>query len=86
MAGRRLVTITPEEFDKRLEKSNERLRQELAAAQERIQKLEALVIRKERFNQRLTELIAEIEREESEIKALETEVKRDWRSSLKRRK
>src|SRR6185295_3738746 len=41
-----LGTITPEEFDKRLDESNKRLRQELAEAQERVQRLEALITRK----------------------------------------
>ena len=71
MATSKLETTTREEFEKRLDASNERLRQELVEAQERVQRLELLVMRKESFAQHLTHVLTEIEREEDEIAALE---------------
>ncbi len=67
MATPVLETISLEEFDRRIESNNERLRQELAEAQERVQRLEALLARKEVFSQRLTQILTEIECEENEI-------------------
>ena len=75
MASPTLETITREEFDKRLDASNERRRQELAEAEERAQRLEALIARKEIFVQRLEQVLIEIEREENEIAALEKGVR-----------
>ena len=72
-------TISAEEFDRRLGKSNERLRQELSEAQQRVQRLEELVSRKEAFSKRLDQILYEVEREEKEIAALE----RGLRSSRK---
>lgn len=77
-------TMTHEEFDRRLDKSNGRLRQELAEAQERVQKLEALIARKEVFAQRLAQVLTEIEREENEIAALEKGL-RAPRTTIRRR-
>jgi hypothetical protein len=71
MVSSKLETITREEFEKRLDSNNDRLRQELAEAQERVQRLELLVSRKESFAQHLTHVLTEIEREEDEITALE---------------
>ena len=71
MATSKLETITHEEFEKRLDTNNERLRQELVEAQERVQRLELLVARKESFALHLTHVLTEIEREEDEIAALE---------------
>ena len=71
MAIPKRETITREEFDRRLDASNVRLRQELAEALERVQRLEALLARKEVFVQRLDQMLIEIEREEKEIAALE---------------
>lgn len=71
MATSKLETITPEQFEERLYASNERLRQELAEAQVRVQQLELLVARKERFAQHLTQVLIEIDREEAEIAAME---------------
>jgi hypothetical protein len=71
MATSKLETISLEEFDRRLDAGNERLRQESAEAQERVQRLEALIARKEIFSQRLTQILTEIEREENEIATLE---------------
>jgi len=71
MAASKQDTITLEEFEKRLDTHDERLRQELAQAQERVQRLEMLIARKESFSQRLTHVLTEIEREEAEIAALE---------------
>jgi hypothetical protein len=64
-------TILPEEFERRLDNSNARLRQELTQAIDRVQRLEALIVRKEAFEHRLAQILAEVEREESEIAALE---------------
>jgi hypothetical protein len=71
MASAKLDTITHEEFEERLDRNNMRLRQELAEAQERVQALEQLIARKEIFVQHLIQVLTEIEREESEIAALE---------------
>jgi hypothetical protein len=71
MASAKLDTITHEEFEERLDRNNMRLRQELAEAQERVQALERLIARKENFVQHLTQVLTDIEREESEIAALE---------------
>ena len=65
-------TISPKEFDDRLDRSNERLRQELMEAQQRVQRLESLIARKETFSKRLDQVLLEIEREEAEIAALES--------------
>lgn len=64
-------TISREEFDKRLDDNNERLRLELAETQKRVQRLEELLARKEAYSQRLTQILTEMEREENEIAALE---------------
>ena len=71
MAANKQETVTLETFDKRLDANNARLRQELVATQARVQQLEALIARKADFNQRLTQVLTEIEREENEIAALE---------------
>ena len=71
MAASKLDTIPCEEFEKRLDTNNERLRQELVEAQERVQRLELLVARKESFAQHLTHILTEIKREEDEIAAME---------------
>lgn len=71
MPVERFEPLTPEEFDKRLEASNERLQQELAEAQAYAEQWEALVAHKERFSRRLDQILSEIEREESEIATLE---------------
>ena len=71
MAPRTLDTISSEEFDKRIDANNERLEQEVAEAQERVQRLEALIARKAMFVQRLEQVWTEIEREENEIATLE---------------
>ena len=71
MSAKKLETTTLAAFDERLDTSNARLRQELAAAQTRVQQLEALIARKADFSQRLTEVLTEIEREENEIASLE---------------
>jgi hypothetical protein len=84
MADPTLETITREEFDKRLGKNNERLQHELVEARERVQRLEALVARKEDFAQRLGQVLAEIEREESEIASLEKGL-RTTRSTARQR-
>jgi chromosome segregation ATPase len=76
--------MTLAEFDQRLEESNTRLRQELAEAQARVQRLQALIARKESFAQRLAQALAEIEREENEIAALEKGL-RAPRSTTRRR-
>lgn len=57
-----LETITREEFDKRLDAANERLRQELADAQKRVRQLETLIQRKEAFAQKLDRVLTEGER------------------------
>ena len=67
--------MTLEEFDKRLEAANERLRLELAEAQERVRGLEELLARKEAFYRRLQQILLEIERDESEITALENRLR-----------
>lgn len=64
-------TITAEEFDKRLDNSNDRLRHELTEVQERVRRLETLIARKEVFTHRLTQILTEIELEEAEIAVLE---------------
>ena len=71
MATSKQEITTPEEFEKRLIASNDQLRQELLEAQERVQRLELLVARKESFVQRITQFLTEIEREEDEIATLE---------------
>lgn len=83
MATPALETISLEEFDRRIEANNERLLHELAAAQERVRKLENLLVRKQVFSQRLTQMLAEIEREENEIAALENGL-RSPRTSARR--
>ena len=70
MPVERFESLTLEEFDKRLEASNDRLQQELVEAQAHAKEWEALVIRKERFSRRLDQILSEIECEESEIAAL----------------
>lgn len=75
MASAKLDTVTQEEFEERLDRNNVRLRQELAEAQERVQALERLIARKESFVQRLTQVLTEIECEESEIAALQKELR-----------
>lgn len=60
-----LDTITQEEFEKRLDAANERLRQELAEAQERVRKLDNLIHRREAFNAKLDRVLSEIERREN---------------------
>ncbi len=66
-----LDTISREEFEIRLDAANERLRQELADAQTRVQHLERLIQRKEAFSQKLDQILADIERDEAEIAAAE---------------
>jgi len=68
-------SMTLEEFDKRLEASNDRLRQEIAEAQERARGFEELLARKEAFYKRLQQIHLEIERDELEIKALENQLR-----------
>jgi chromosome segregation ATPase len=75
MPAEHLETITLEQFNQRLDASNESLRQQLAEAQARVQRLEALIARKELFAQRLTQMLAEIEREEGEIADLEKDLR-----------
>lgn len=74
MPRRKLDTIDREEFDRRLDASNERLRLELIEAEERLRKMEMVVVRKEVLLERLEQTLAEIEREEQEIAALEKEI------------
>lgn len=74
MPAKRFVPLTPEEFDKRLEASNERKMVEILELQERIRQWEALIARKEAFLARLDQTIAEIEREDQEIAAIEKEL------------
>ena len=71
MAAPMLEEISKEEFDRRIDLNNERLRNELAEAQERVKQLEILLARKEAFAQRLSQIMTEIEREENEIADLE---------------
>jgi hypothetical protein len=71
MATSKQDTITHAEFEARLDANNDRLRQELAEAQERVERLELLIARKQNFAQRLTQVLSEIEREEDEIAVLE---------------
>jgi hypothetical protein len=66
-----LETITREEFDERLDAANERLRQELAYAQERVRQLEHLIQHKEAFLQKLDRVLTDIERDDAEIVAAE---------------
>ena len=84
MAAKKHETVTLEEFDRRLEQNNERLQQELVVAQERVARLEALIARKQAFSQRLTEVLAEIEREENEIAAMEQGVRLPRRTARPR--
>ena len=71
MATETRDTITYEEFEKRLEASNQRLQKELEEAQDRVRQMEALIERKEIFSHHLTEVLTEIKREENEIAAME---------------
>ena len=57
------------------------MQQELADAQERTQKLEALVARKEAFYQRLVQMLIDIECEENEIAILEKGVRSHYTSA-----
>lgn len=70
MATQALNTITREEFDIRIDANNARLKQELVESQERVQQLEALIVRKELFAQRLDQILLEVECAETEITAL----------------
>jgi hypothetical protein len=70
-----LDTITRAEFEQRLDASNERLRQELAEAQERVQGLEILIARKEAFAHKLDRMLTEIEQEEAAIALFEKELR-----------
>ena len=63
----RLENITREAFDRRLDASNERLRQELRETQERVQQWETLIARKEAFSRKLDQILTDIERDENEI-------------------
>lgn len=74
MPVERFEPLTPEEFDQRLEASNERLRLELIEAEERLRKREIIVARKEPMLRYLDQTLADIEREENEIAALEKEL------------
>ena len=67
-----LDTITREEFDRRLDAANERLRQEVADAEKRVQQVETLIQRKEAFLQKLNQVLADIERDEAEVVTSET--------------
>lgn len=84
MAAKKQEMMTLEEFDRRLEQSNERLQQELTDAQERVARLEALIARKQAFSQRLTQVLAEIEREENEIALMEKGVRAPRRVTRQR--
>jgi len=64
MTASKRKTIAHAEFEARLDANNERLRQDLEAARERVQRLERRVARKESSVQRLTQILTEIEREE----------------------
>ena len=64
-----LDTITREEFDKRLDAANERLRQELVQAQNRLRQLELLIRRKEQYSEKLDQILADLDRDEAEIAA-----------------
>ena len=75
MPVQRFEALTPEEFDKRLESSNDRLQQELAEARKRVERLETLIARKENFSRRLDQILREIEGEENEIAALEASIR-----------
>lgn len=69
-----LETVTRDEFDKRLHAANERLRQELVDAQERVRRLETLIQHKEAFAQKLDRILAEIEQDEAQIATFEKEL------------
>ena len=79
-----LETIAREEFDKRLDAANERLRQELLDTQERVRRLEMLLQRKEAFAQKLDRVLAEIEQDEADIATFEKEL-RPRRAATRRR-
>ena len=66
--------LTPEEFDKRLEASNERKRLEILELEEYHRKWEALIARKEAYLAHLDQTIAEMEREDAEIAAMKKEL------------
>lgn len=70
-----LETISPDEFNIRLDAANERLRQELLDAQERVRRLDDLIQRKEAFAHKLDRFLIEIEHEEAEITAAEKELR-----------
>ena len=53
-------TITREEFEHRLDAANERLRQELADAQERVRRLDDLIHRKEAFSRKLDVILGHV--------------------------
>ena len=74
MPVERFEALTPEEFEKRLEANNERLRLELLELEERQRKREDIIARKEAMLQRLEQTLADIEREENEIAAMEKEL------------
>lgn len=74
MSVEKFEALTPEEFDKRLETSNEQKRPEIIELEERTRKWEALIARKEAFLARLQQTLAEIEREDDEIAAMEKEL------------
>ncbi|GAB4456832.1 MAG: hypothetical protein OHK0029_15410 [Armatimonadaceae bacterium] len=79
-----METIDHEEFEKRLVTGNDRLRQELAEAQERVRQLEVLIHRKEAFAEKLDRILSEIERDEAEIAEAESKL-RLTRSSVRQR-
>ena len=68
-------TITREEFEHRLNASNEQSRRELADTQERVRRLDDLIHRKEAFSRKLDAVLAEIEREEADIARAEKELR-----------
>ena len=70
-----LDTIDRTEFDHRLDTANERLRQELGEAQERVRRLDNLLRQKEAFAQKLGKMLSDIERDEAEIAAAEKELR-----------
>jgi predicted phage gp36 major capsid-like protein len=66
-----LDTITPEEFNQRLDAANARQREQVREAEERLRRLNELIQRKEAFVQKLDRILIEIERDEAEIAAAE---------------
>ena len=63
--------LSLEEFEKRLDASNARMRQEIEQMQARHRELDTLIARKEAFVLRLRTTVEEMERERAEIRATE---------------